>query len=661
MNSINYKDEGNKFHLKVANILKNSGFQIIKSDFNAKGPDIEAEFRGIKIIIQCRHSPERNFYRHLREDVDSYSTKAKKFNARKSVLALSKYKLPNIDEITLEKWLIDDNVAIWTDNIIENYKALSESIGNFAGVQIISDLGIKEDFLSDPPEVQATKVEQNGKKFYLMKLAPAYLLKAAKVVRRTRDSKKLYQRYITKKRVKQEIPDYIVGSAGIFPNSIILASEEKLVFRQDKLVLPKSYGSFVIIDGQHRLYSFCNIKDNKLSNEFELPITIFDGTELNSFEQANIFAKINNSAKRVPSSLILEINRTVPLGSRLPRPLFLLDKFKKTKYFESKIREYSKRGGSIDGVTFCTAKAFQDLTKDDGIILKGKGNLSQEKKDLLCYSYLNSFFKIVYNTFRIEWQRPKIYILSTNKGYRALLRLFSKILIYTNGKNDEKEYRRILLAMKKSVSYIKKAEVGSGGGEGAANDLASKWSRIINDSIPDFDESVTTEKVLKESYFKRGETDKVKTFLSKNGNNFTGILRGKLAFIDISTISLLIDNFSNIEEFRIIAGNVKNEDSIKLKINKLEKKIEILKYKKIHERWLADDQYLLELNTDLKDDAIANNDSTKKLLKFTDRSEKISKFDQDWYSLTDAAVREVSIITKDKTDSRQIATLPNSA
>jgi DGQHR domain-containing protein len=644
MKKVKYKEEGNKFHKWVETLLRDSGFKIIRSDVNNKGPDIVAEFKGTKIIVQCRYSPKGNNYNGLEDLVDAYSTKRKKLGAKKAVLALSNYNLPKFKEEKLEKWLIKDNVAIWTDNIMNNYATLAKSIGKFAAVQIISDLGIGKDFGVKPINIQAIKVVQHEITFYITKLNPEFLLQAAIVVRRTHDSNKLYQRYITKKRVITEIPEYIEAADGIFPNNVIIASNEKLHFDKGRLILPQRYGAFVVIDGQHRLYSFCNLKNEELRKRFELPITIFDGSKFKEFEQAKTFATINSNAKKVPSSLILELNKSFSFNFYSPREIYLLEKFKRVPYFKDIIKEYSDRRGTINNVTFCTAKAFNDLVKDGGIILKNKGKLSVAKQNEICYKYLYSFFKVIHNNFKNEWRRPSTYIFSTNKGYRALLKLFTTILIYTNNKNDERKYREVIKALKKSKAPITNKEVGSGGGEGAANDLAAKWSKSINDEIPNFDKSVITENVLKEIKIKKGDTTAVLEFLSIYGKQFEGILRGELAFIDITTLTYLKKYFPKIKEFHIIAGNVKEQDKVAKEKEKMEKNIEIIKLKKIHQRWLANDKFLLELNTDLKDDAIANSEGDKKFVEFTKRSDKISDFDERWKRLKEEADRELEIV-----------------
>ena len=625
-----FQKEENKFHKQVEKLLKKSGFEVTYSDFYKKVPDIIAEFNHIKIIFHCKYSPEGKSYQGLEKLVNEYSSRVKDNKAKVAVLAIYNYKLPKISKDKLEGWLKNKYVAIWNDNIINNYKTLARSIGKYAGVQIISDLGIKKDFIDSSLQVPAIEITQNGRKFYITKLKPDYLLNVAVVLRRTTDSKRLYQRYITPKRVIRDIPDYIQNGDGIFPNNIILASTTELAYKDNKLILPTSYGSFVVVDGQHRLYSFCNLKNEELIREYELPVTIFDGSKLSEFEQSKVFITINNNAKKIPPPLVLEIKNQ---GTNLPREIVLLNMFKKTPYFNGIIREYTSRKGTIDAVTFCTTNAFEDLIKDTGPILSGRSKLPEKAKIKLCYSYLHTYFKVVYNNFRKEWKNPSKYVLATNKGYRALLRLFIKILKYTKNKNDEAKYREVIKALKKSKVEMQNKNIGGGGGEGAAISLANEFAKGINKRIPNFDETMILEEVLKTQKVHIGEKETAEKFLSECGEKLKGIVRGELAFVDVTTISLLKKYFPNAKEFHIIAGNIKDEDKVEKEIQNSLNNLYLIQQKKIHERWLGDNNYLIDLNTDLKQDAIANSEHELKFSEFTQSSTKINDFDKKWKQL----------------------------
>ena len=65
-------------------------------------------------------------------------------------------------------------------------------------------------------------------------------------------------------------------------------------------------GTFHVIDGQHRLFGYTGIKKGEGPREnHRLIVTVFNG--LSIAEEAELFLEINNEAKAVHPSLIMEI------------------------------------------------------------------------------------------------------------------------------------------------------------------------------------------------------------------------------------------------------------------------------------------------------------------------------------------------------------------
>lgn len=638
MRKPNYKATGNKFHRKLERVLFHAGFKILKSDPNAKGPDIIAKFGDIKIIVQCKHSPNGNYYAHLDDDVDSYSTKLRRYDASCAVLALSGYKHKKLNPKELETWLYDDHVAIWNDAIIDNYKGLANSIKHFAAFQILGDLGLNEKF-GENLSIPAIEVNQQKQKYFLTALPPKFLLCSAYVARRAQGAM-FYQRYLSKSRISKEIPDYIEHDKGLFPNTLILVSNPKykLNYENGRLTLPSRYACLWVVDGQHRLYSFCNIKNKKLLEDYELACTVFDGSKLDPRDQAQIFLKINTKAKKAPPPLLVELAKTFDFDFN-SRGIYLLKRFEFSPYFEGRIKTYTNKKGTIDSNTFSMNSALNELIQDNGIILRGRAaSISTNKRDLLCYQYIHSFFKVVYNNFRKEWNRPATYILSNNQGYRALLRLFIKILKHTNRRRDERQYRIIIQAMKRSEPLIRNEDIaGKYAGEGGAVRLADEWSRGINTLIPDFDPAIAKNHGTVEARtpISRGDLSAAESFLDQFGRRLRGTIRAELSFIDITTLQYLEKHFPQGRRFHIVFSKMRTEDKNKIdtaiqKSKSNEQKFILTKCEKVHERRIFDDNLLIELNADLKKDAIANSDHDMTLTKFTEDPELVKRFDDKW-------------------------------
>ncbi|MDD9964037.1 MAG: DNA phosphorothioation-associated DGQHR protein 1 [Gammaproteobacteria bacterium] len=143
------------------------------------------------------------------------------------------------------------------------------------------------------------------------------------------------QRVVQDRRLN-EIADYIGRTDAAFPNSIILASnyERNSGFDQDEwediqsesggsetevskewTVTPKTNGRYrlkiptgeklaAVIDGQHRLFAFAKA-DIELIREMKLLCSIF--LDLPKSLQAQLFATINSTQKRVDRSLTFEL------------------------------------------------------------------------------------------------------------------------------------------------------------------------------------------------------------------------------------------------------------------------------------------------------------------------------------------------------------------
>jgi DNA phosphorothioation-associated DGQHR protein 1 len=139
------------------------------------------------------------------------------------------------------------------------------------------------------------------------------------------------QRLVQKQRL-QSITDYINRTDAAFPNAVIVAanfrqedglieddesdSSEQAVYKINKrwtveesndgcyvLRIPTSSKLAAIIDGQHRLYAFANARLERL--EMNLVCSIF--LDLPKPYQAQLFATINSTQKRVDKSLTYEL------------------------------------------------------------------------------------------------------------------------------------------------------------------------------------------------------------------------------------------------------------------------------------------------------------------------------------------------------------------
>lgn len=635
---MNYKDEGNKFHRRIERLMKRAGAEIIKSNPNDRGPDIILKLDNNKVIAQCKYSPKGKNIQQIHNLIYSYSRQVQKLRAKAAILAFGGYQIPQSILDKRHKILERDKVAIWTDKTISSYESLAKSIGRYTKYQLIGDLGIR--LRSRIFNVDALPVNQSGFTFYITKLNPSYLMKACFVARRVDDPRK-YQRYLTRTRIVNQIPSYLMKEIGIFPNSIILVSNYPLDYKRGKLSLRDAPSSFWILDGQHRVYAFNHVSDSDLSNNYDIICSIFDGTtkmQDHNF-QAQLFVKINNEAKKVSPSLITDLAESFQGIPFHERQINIMKSLRTSKIFKGKFKSYRGTGGVLNPTTFCTNQSMIRLTREvTGLIFKNIKRKSNKIEEERAVKFLRNYFKLVASVFRKEWQAPKKYILCSDRGIRGLLHFYEKILKYTNYRDDQGRIKEVLSVLKKSKPELRISEMkGLYFGEGGARELADYFARKVNDTIPTFDPSVEKEIFGKEVRILHvyGKKDKLKAkdFVSDVFKNyFDGSVYGELMHIDKTTFDYLELLPESCKRIRLCVQDVKNKKACSARLKKLRESgfDIILTKKKLHERWMGTNKYIINFNTDLKDDAIASKKHTKRLMEINRNNEVLKKFKEDW-------------------------------
>ncbi len=151
----------------------------------------------------------------------------------------------------------------------------------------------------------AVLLSQGKHRFYTLAMPSRMLAETCMVDPRIENPIDGFQRLLDKKRA-QEIADYIDSGFGTIPGSIVLSAQPeaklKYIQRARTINFQRTARSFLIIDGQHRVYGF------KLAKEpLRVPVVIYNG--LNRSEEARLFMDINTKQRPVPPELILDIKR----------------------------------------------------------------------------------------------------------------------------------------------------------------------------------------------------------------------------------------------------------------------------------------------------------------------------------------------------------------
>lgn len=193
-------------------------------------------------------------------------------------------------------------------------------------------------------------VKQGTNRFYTLTMPSNVLAACAYVSAKDLDPAEGFQRVLDKGRA-EEIAAYIDGGGSI-PNSIVLSAQSEANFRSvDRAktaafnFLPKS---FLILDGQHRVFGF-----SFAETSLRVPVVIYDG--LSKEQEARLFIDINTKQRPVPKELLLSIksmaNSETDTEARLGQIFDLFDQQNDSALI-SRTSSTKKAPKKIDRVTF---------------------------------------------------------------------------------------------------------------------------------------------------------------------------------------------------------------------------------------------------------------------------------------------------------------------
>lgn len=201
--------------------------------------------------------------------------------------------------------------------------------------------------------ISVTLITQGEHKFYSGTMEIELVATTCSTNPRENDPVMGFQRTLDESR-SQSIADYI-RTGGTIPSSIILSAqpESELSYnsKNKTITFNDSQNSFLILDGQHRVFGF-----RKLLNEgvkYRVPVIIYN--ELSPIQEARIFIDINTLQKPVPKELLLDIKRLADRESddeRLLDELFTCFETESDSYLFNKLSRIDKQRGKISKVTF---------------------------------------------------------------------------------------------------------------------------------------------------------------------------------------------------------------------------------------------------------------------------------------------------------------------
>lgn len=172
---------------------------------------------------------------------------------------------------------------------------------------------LKEEQMPKTIALNAIECHQNNRTFYSLIINSKILREVCFISRREEDNKKGFQRLLNESRAK-DIARYLDQEKGVIPSALILSAQDKTKLSFDKqsskLMFSIVKDSFLVIDGQHRLFGLMQANE-----DYDMPVIVF--TNLNSAAEVNLFIDINTTQKGVPSALLLDIKQLAGKETKL--------------------------------------------------------------------------------------------------------------------------------------------------------------------------------------------------------------------------------------------------------------------------------------------------------------------------------------------------------
>lgn len=226
-------------------------------------------------------------------------------------------------------------------------------------------------------------VTQGEHRFYTLTVQSDVLSNTCFISNRDQNPIDGFQRLLNKDRA-QKIADYIDDGLGTIPTAIILSAQPEAKFEitgGGKTIKFKNHPkSFLILDGQHRVYGFSLAKTS-----VRVPVVIYNG--LSRRDETRIFIDINTQQKPVPNELLYDIKNLAEYEDNselLMREIFDYFHTENNSFLLGLTSPADKARNKISRVTFNSA--FITIIKNFG-----------EKESYEIYEICNSYIGAFYN------------------------------------------------------------------------------------------------------------------------------------------------------------------------------------------------------------------------------------------------------------------------
>lgn len=291
-------------------------------------------------------------------------------------------------------------VASTTRATIKRSTTTSDMTSQRNATEIIPEIG---------KEIRASvsQIRQGEHRFYTFSIFSDILAKCCFATNKDEDPINGFQRVLDAKRAK-DIANYIDHELGTIPNSIVLSAQAEANFKLVGQGKTASFlfdpHSFLIIDGQHRVFGYAIAK-----TRLRVPVVVYEN--LTRAQEARLFIDINTKQRPVPKELLLAIKSLAKteddVDSLLSEIFDLFDKDQRSSLlgFTSSTK---KATGKISRVTFNAG-------------LKPHLHMFSDRTASQVYDIWNVYFHAILNGLRSRKSEKSI---SNKTVFRAFCDIF---------------------------------------------------------------------------------------------------------------------------------------------------------------------------------------------------------------------------------------------
>lgn len=426
--------------------------------------------------------------------------------AQGALLVVTDHELPEEDK----EFIREKGIHLWGKDELDYYDCVADAIHQYARYEIVNSFGLHTDEEKDTHRVLALRIKQptpdSKTELYLFSMSPDRLLKTCAIYRRAQGNALAYQRMLNKNRLPR-IRKFVTQANSILPTNIILHLNDKVTVddvelrelkttRGDQITLSKSkayelvtlnipmeYASLELIDGQHRLYGFVDA-DPATKKDFNLVALGIRG--LDSTRKRDTFVAINDNSRRMDANLVAYLKYTdddavCQIDNEL-MAIRIVVELNKSSPFKNAIRllDMGKQRITLKG--FCGYDLRGLLGKRGLLRLVYPNNSPTE-----FVAALRLYFGVIRSLFKKEWESSDRYIVATNRGLSAFLKILKSIL-KTITKHKEglltlDILRKYLTPLRRGIAtweldQIKNTYVGSQGWKRFHADLAKVIKKV---------------------------------------------------------------------------------------------------------------------------------------------------------------------------------------